>query len=109
MLAEGLALGFLVSMSVSGVYALQFAGRMRTDALQWPMWIPYLSIPVACAIMDLHWVRRNAERGSRNGLVIKLLIAAAFFVLVYLPIGQYVQLPRWRAACRCWSPCSGPC
>jgi C4-dicarboxylate transporter DctM subunit len=91
--AEGLSLGFLVSMSVSGVYALQFAGRMRTDALQWPMWIPYLSIPVACAIMDLHWLRRNAERGTRKGLVVKLGIAAAFFALVYLPIGQYLQLP----------------
>ena len=79
LLAEGLSLGFLVSMSVSGVYALQFASRMRTDALQWPMWIPYLSIPVACTIMDLHWLRRNAERGTTEGLAVKLGIAAAFF------------------------------
>jgi C4-dicarboxylate transporter DctM subunit len=91
--AEGLSLGFLVSMSVSGVYALQFAGRMRTDALQWPMWIPYLAIPAACAIMDLHWLRRNAERGTGEGLAVKVGIATAFFVLVYLPIGQYFQLP----------------
>lgn len=96
LLAEGLSLGFLVSMSVSGVYALQFASRMRTDALQWPMWVPYLSIPVACTIMDLHWLRRNAERGTTEGLAVKLGIAAAFFVLVYLPIGSYFQLP-WAA------------
>ena len=92
-LAEGLSLGFLVSMSVSGIYAVQFASRMRTDALQWPMWIPYLSIPIACTIMDLHWLRRNAERGTTGGLAVKLGIAAAFFALVYLPIGSYFQLP----------------
>ena len=91
-LAEGLTLGFLVSLTVSGIHALHFASRMRSDALQWPLWIPYLAIPVACAIMDLHWMRRNAGNGTGRDWVVKAAIGLVFFILVYLPIGQYIQV-----------------
>jgi C4-dicarboxylate transporter DctM subunit len=91
-LAEGVSLGFLVSLTVSGAQALSLASEMHTDALRWPLTIPCLAIPVACAIMDLHWVRRNLIAGFGPGAAVKLLIAGAFFVLVILPIGQYVQV-----------------
>jgi len=91
-LAEGVALGFLVSLTVSSVQALLLASEMHTDALRWPLTIPCLAIPLACAIMNLHWVRKNLTAGFGPGAAVKLLIAAAFFVLVILPIGQYVQV-----------------
>ncbi len=90
--AEGLALGYLVALTVSGIQALEPVGGMHTDALRWPLTIPYVAIPVACLIMDLHWVRRNLLAGIRAAAVVKLLIGGAFFVLVILPFGQYVQL-----------------
>ena len=91
-LAEGVSLGFLVSLTVSSVQALSLASQMHTDALRWPLTIPCLAIPLACAIMNLHWVRKNLTAGFGPGAAVKLLIAAAFFVLVILPIGQYVQV-----------------
>jgi C4-dicarboxylate transporter DctM subunit len=91
-LAEGVSLGFLVSLTVSSVQALLLASEMHTDALRWPLTIPCLAIPLACAIMDLHWVRKNLTAGFGPGAAVKLLIAGAFFVLVILPIGQYVQV-----------------
>lgn len=90
--AEGLALGFLVSLTVSGIQTLPLAAGMRTDALRWPMTIPFLSIPVACLIMDLHWARRNLTSGRRSAAAVKLLIGGTFLFLAILPIGQYVQL-----------------
>lgn len=90
--AEGVSLGFLVSLTVSSVQALSLASEMHTDALRWPLSIPYLAIPLACAIMDLHWVRRNLTAGFGPGAAVKLLIAGAFFLLVILPLGQYVQV-----------------
>lgn len=62
-LAEGLALGYLLSLTVSGFQTLPLAAEWRTDALRWPLTIPFLSIPVACLIMDLHWARRNLTSG----------------------------------------------
>jgi len=90
--AEGLALGFLVSLTVSGIQTLPLAAGMRTDALRWPLTIPFLSIPVACLIMDLHWARRNLTSGRRSAAAVKLLIGGTFLFLAILPIGQYVQL-----------------
>lgn len=90
--AEGLALGFLVSLTVSGIQTLPLAAGMRTDALRWPLTIPFLSIPVACLIMDLHWARRNLTSGRRAAAAVKLLIGGTFLFLAILPIGQYVQL-----------------
>jgi C4-dicarboxylate transporter DctM subunit len=90
--AEGLALGFLVSLTVSGIQTLPLTAGMRTDALRWPLTIPFLSIPVACLIMDLHWARRNLTSGRRSAAAVKLLIGGTFLFLAILPIGQYVQL-----------------
>lgn len=90
--AEGLALGFLVSLTVSGIQTLPLAAGMRTDALRWPLTIPFLSIPVACLIMDLHWARRNLTSGRWSAAAVKLLIGGTFLFLAILPIGQYVQL-----------------
>jgi TRAP-type C4-dicarboxylate transport system permease small subunit len=91
-LAEGTALGYLLSLTVSGIQVLPLANSMHTDALRWPLTIPCLAIPVACLIMDLHWVRRNLISGSRAAATVKLLIGATFFGMVILPFGQYVQL-----------------
>jgi len=91
-LAEGLALGFLASLTVSGIQALPLASGMHTDALRWPLTIPYLAIPVACLLMALHWVRRNLLDGIGAEAAVKLLVGGTFFFLVILPIGQYVQL-----------------
>jgi C4-dicarboxylate transporter DctM subunit len=90
-LAEGLALGFLASLALSGVQALPLASGMHTDALRWPLTIPYLAIPVACLLMSLHWVRRNLLDGIGAEAAVKLLVAGTFLVLVILPVGRYVQ------------------
>ena len=108
-LAEGLTLGFLLSLTVSGIQALYFAGRMRSDALQWPLWIPYLAIPVACAILNLHWMRRNAEHGTGRDWVVKGAIGLLFFILVYLPIGQYIQVTGLLRAAVLIVALFGPC
>jgi len=91
-LAEGLALGYLVSLTVSGIQTIPLAAGMRSDALRWPLTIPFLAIPVSCLIMDLHWARRNLASGGRAAAAVKLLVGGTFFFLVILPIGQYVQL-----------------
>jgi len=91
-LAEGTALGYLLSLTVSSLQVLPLANTMHTDALRWPLTIPCLAIPVACLIMDLHWVRRNLTSGSSAAATAKLVIGGTFFVLVILPFGQYVQL-----------------
>ena len=91
-LAEGIALGYLVSLTVSGIQVLPLVSGMHTDALRWPLTIPCLAIPVACLIMDLHWARRNLTSGIRAAAAVKLLIGGTFLFLVILPIGQYVQL-----------------
>lgn len=91
-LAEGLAGGYLIALVVSGIQALELAGRAHTDALRLPLTVPYVAIPVASVIMSIHWVRRNAEKGTLLANAVKLAIALAYFWLVFLPLGQYVQL-----------------
>jgi C4-dicarboxylate transporter DctM subunit len=91
-LAEGLALGYLVSLTISGIQAVQLASRLRTDALRWPMAIPYVAIPTACLIMDLYWVRRNLTSGLDRSAGVKIMIAAAFFCTAFFQLGQYVEL-----------------
>ena len=91
-LAEGVALGYLLSLTVSGIQVLPLASGMHTDALRWPLTIPCLAIPVACLIMDLHWLRRNLGSGRRAAAAVKLLLGGTFLFLVMLPLGQYVQL-----------------
>lgn len=103
-LMEGLSGGFLLALVVSGIQALEVAARAHTDALQWPLTIPYSAIPVASTIMCVHWLRRWALSSTRATAVIELLIALGFLlvvygpVFVYQPIGQYVPvqgLPRF--------------
>ncbi len=89
--AEGLSLGYLVSLTVSGIQTIPLAAGMRSDALRWPLSIPFLAIPVACFIMDLHWMRRNLV-SAWMAAAVKLSIGGIFFFLVILPIGNYVQL-----------------
>ncbi|MBI3964735.1 MAG: TRAP transporter large permease subunit [Chloroflexi bacterium] len=90
--AEGLAGGYLVSLLASGIQALEIASRAHTDALQWPLTVPYLSIPVASALMLVHWLRRNLAERPLSGAPTKFAIALAFFAVVFLPFGLYLQL-----------------
>ncbi len=91
-IAEALSLGYLVSLTVSGIQFLPIARDMHTDALRWPLVIPAVGIPVACLIMDLHWARRNLAAGIDATAIMKLVIAGLYFFLVILPLGHYVQL-----------------
>jgi tripartite ATP-independent transporter DctM subunit len=90
--AEGLSLGYLLSLTVSGIETLPLAAGMHSDALRWPLTIPFVAIPAACLMMDLHWVRRNVAAGTWSSAGLKLLIGGGFFFIVILPIGQYVTL-----------------
>jgi C4-dicarboxylate transporter DctM subunit len=91
-LAEGLTLGYLISLTVSSLQHLPLVAEMITDALRLPITTLFSSIPVACLIMDLHWARRNLAAGKAWMTVIKLMIAGVFLSLVMLPFGQFVQL-----------------
>jgi tripartite ATP-independent transporter DctM subunit len=91
-LAEALSLGYLVSLTISGIQLLPLASEMHTDALRWPLVIPALAIPLACLAMDLHWARRNLASGIDATAIVKLAIAGLYFFLVILPMGQYVPL-----------------
>jgi len=90
--AEGVSLGYLVSLTVSGFYFLPIARDMHTDVLRWPLIIPAAAIPVACLIMDLHWVRRNLA--DRFGLaeIVKLAIGGCFLFAVIFSLGQYITV-----------------
>jgi C4-dicarboxylate transporter DctM subunit len=90
--AEGLALGYLAALTVSSLAYIPLVASIRSDAMRWPMTVPFLAIPVACLIMDLHWVRRNLASGISIAAAVKLLIAGTFLFLVILPIGDYVQI-----------------
>lgn len=87
-IGEGLSGGYLLSLNVSGLLALPIVAKGHTDALGWPMSVPYLAIPVACLLMLLHWIRRNVVTSGIAGLPVKILIGASFFGIVYLPLGQ---------------------
>ncbi len=91
-ISEGLSGGYLISLSVSGVQALPIVARGHTDALQWPMTIPYFAIPVACYLMLIHWIRRNALTSTPLGFVMKALIAIGFLGVVILPLGRLVEI-----------------
>lgn len=98
-LAEGLAGAYLISLLVSSVEAFEFVGRGNTNALLWPLTVPFLAIPVAGALMLIHWTRRNVIDTTWATSLSKLLVIVGFFYLVYLPLGQYVQL---GGAARFW-------
>ena len=90
-LAEGLALSFLAALTVSSMQNIPLAAGVRSDALRLPMTVSFLAIPVACVIMDLHWLRRNLSLGLSWGFLIKLLVAGLFLFVFMLPIGDHVQ------------------
>ncbi len=89
--AEGLTFGYLLSLTISSFQHLPLMAQMITDALRLPVTIPFLSIPVACLIMDLHWARRNLAAGKAWVGAVKLMLAVFFVSLVMLPLGQFVQ------------------
>jgi len=91
-LAEGLTLGYLLSLTISSFQHLPLVAEMITDALRLPITIPFSSILVACLIMDLHWARRNLVAGKAWMATTKLLIAVVFVSLVMLPLGQFVPI-----------------
>lgn len=92
MVAEGLAGGYLLALIVSSVQAMEVVAKAHTDALQLPMTVHFLAIPVAVAVMLIHWARRNMVEGARSVVVSKLLIALGYFCIVVLPVGNYVHL-----------------
>lgn len=98
-LAEGLAGAYLISLLVSSLEAFEFVGRGNTNALLWPLTVPFLAIPVAGVLMLIHWARRNVIDTTWVTSLSKLLVILGFFYLVYLPLGQYVQL---GGAARFW-------
>jgi C4-dicarboxylate transporter DctM subunit len=91
-LSESLAGGFLVSFLVSGIEALPLAKGAHTDALRLPIMIPYLAIPVASALMLIHWVRLHLIGGRGVCSVGRLVVVAAIFGGTYIPLGHYVTL-----------------
>jgi len=83
--AHGLTGGYLAALLVSSVQAFEVIGRSHTDALHIPVSAHFLAIPVAAALMLVHWLRRALTPG-------KLLIAAGFLLVVLLPLGRVLQV-----------------
>ena len=77
-LAEGLTLGYLMSLTVSSFQHLPLVAEMITDALRLPMTTPFISIPVACLLMNLHWARRNLAAGKAWVAAVKVLMSSAY-------------------------------
>jgi TRAP-type C4-dicarboxylate transport system permease large subunit len=84
--------GYILALLVSSFEALPVAARAQTDALELPLTIPYAAIPVACAIMMVHWARRAATGSNHVTAILKVLVLLTFFGAVYLPFGRYVSV-----------------
>jgi len=91
-LAEGLSGGYILALLVSSLKGLPVVARAHTDALQLPLTLPYAAIPVAAALMLVHWLRRTATAPSVAAGVARIVVMLAFFVTVYLPLGHYVAV-----------------
>ena len=65
LVAEGLSGGYLISLLVASVQAIGIVAKGRTDALHIPMTVQFVAIPVAAALMMVHWMRRNLAQGVR--------------------------------------------
>jgi tripartite ATP-independent transporter DctM subunit len=91
-LADGLAGGYILALLVSSLQGLPVVARARTDALQWPMTLPYAAIPVACVLMLVHWARRTVTISTWTSGIVRLAVMLGFFVAVYLPLGHYVAV-----------------
>lgn len=90
-IAEGLTLGYLLSLMVSGTEVLALAGRLRTDYFLWPFTVAYIAIPIAVVFMFLHWARMNLTTGSAILKLSKVLIGIGFFLLVYFQAPQHLH------------------
>lgn len=91
-ISEGLTFGFLLSWLVSGIVALPLASALRTDYFHLPYSISYIALPVCAALMLIHWTRMNLEMDpSIRMMLIKILVGAVFFCLVYFELLQFLQ------------------
>ncbi len=98
-LAEGLSCAYIVVLLISSTEAMDIASRTRPGALQWPLSVTYVAIPLASAIMLVHWARRNLASSAWQTVFAKLTIAAALLALFLLPIGQYIPLTGMSRFC----------
>ena len=92
LIAEDLSGGYLVSLLVASLQAMEIVAKGRTDALHIPMTVQFVAIPVAVVLMMIHWMRRNMAQGASAAAIGKLLLALGYFCIVFLPIGKYVHL-----------------
>jgi C4-dicarboxylate transporter DctM subunit len=96
--ADALAGAFLLTLLMSGLEALPAVGRAHTDVLLLSAIIPYSAIPLASALMLVHWLRRTVAEARGALIVGTLALAAAVFGILYLPLGLYLPLvggPRY--------------
>lgn len=91
-LAEGVALGFLLCVLSSGYAALSLTARAHTEALGLPQTLPFAAIPIAAALMLFHWVRRNRVFGAtKSQTVAKIAVGLLVVAIVVTPLGIFVQ------------------
>jgi len=91
-LAEGLTMGYLISLTISSIQHLPVVAEMITDALRLPITFLFFAIPLACLIMNIHWARRNLTSGKVGVAIIKIFIAVTFLFLVMFPLSKIVYL-----------------
>lgn len=89
--AQGLSGGYLLALLVSSIQATEVVAKGHTDALGIPISLHFLAIPVAVVAMLIHWTRRNMAQGTRSEAAIVLLIAVAYFCIVFIPVGKYIH------------------
>lgn len=89
--AQGLSGGYLLALLVSSIQAMEIVAKGHTDALGIPISLHFLAIPVAVVAMLIHWTRRNMAQGTRSEAAIVLLIAVAYFCIVFIPVGKYIH------------------
>ncbi len=96
--AEGLTGGYLLALLVSAIQAIEIISRVHTDALQLPLTVNFLAIPIAAAVMIIHWARRNLSGEFNRAAVYKVLISVGFLCIVMLPAGEYFRVPQGAKA-----------
>ena len=74
---------------------MEVVAKGRTDALQLPMTLHFIAIPVAVSVMMIHWMRRNVAGASLQTAMLKLWIAVGLFLHRLAPVGKYVHLSGW--------------
>jgi C4-dicarboxylate transporter DctM subunit len=91
-IAEGVTGGYLATLLIASIEALDVVARSHTDALQLPVTVPFLAIPTAAAIMLFHWISRNWFSGTLAARLAKTALVAIFLAIVVLPIGRIVAI-----------------